>query len=78
MTNRSETIAQLISSGLSREDAEIVLDLIQHGSDEVLNTIKRVTLTAPEHLQGLVVFGILAAVQKNSTDTILKIAEKAK
>ena len=78
MTNRNETLAQLISSGMPREDAEIVLDLMHHGSNEVVDTIKRVTLTAPEHLQGLVVFGILAAVQKNSTDTILKIAEKAK
>ncbi len=50
--NRDTLIALMVQvQGMTRDDATMIFDLGEHAFNQALETIDRITDTAPEHLQ---------------------------
>lgn len=72
---RTKIVQEAMKTGLSEEDAYLVLDLVQHAKMKAYDTINEVSKTAPKHLQELIQYEALLHlrdVTSESEDEIKK------
>ena len=63
MSTQHHMVSVLMEHGTSRSDATLVFDVALHAMREAVNTMIRITDTAPEHLQKTALISALTLLE---------------